>query len=186
MMTGVSLARIALISSEPMPGNAEDLLGDDRAAEDRRHLQRDQRHHRDQRVAHDVLDDDDALAEALGARRGHVVEADDVEHRGAHVARHRRPERQPEHRDRHDRLAEVLPEPAPAGLADVGPVDERQPVELDAEDQDQQQAGEEGRQREADEGEASWRSGRRSNRAASPHRRRPGSRSAAPAAAPSR
>ena len=44
-----------MISSEPMPGDAEDLLGDDGAAEDRRHLQRDQRHDRDQRVAHHVL-----------------------------------------------------------------------------------------------------------------------------------
>ena len=60
MITGVSLARMASISSEPMPGNAEDLLGDDGAAEDRRHLQRHQRHDRDQRVAHHVLDDDPA------------------------------------------------------------------------------------------------------------------------------
>jgi hypothetical protein len=36
---------------------------------------------------------------------------------------------------------------------DVGAIDERQPVELDREQQDQQQAGEERRQREADEGQ---------------------------------
>jgi hypothetical protein len=42
---------------------------------------------------------------------------------------------------------------SPAGGGDVGAVDEGQPVELDREDQDEQQAGEEGRQREADEGE---------------------------------
>ena len=47
----------------------------------------------------------------------------------------------------------VLPPPGPAGGDDVGAEDERQPVELDREQQDQQQAGEERRQREADEGE---------------------------------
>ena len=45
-------------------GNAEDLLGDDGAAEHDRHLQRDQRHDRDQRVAHDVL----AITTSLSAR----------------------------------------------------------------------------------------------------------------------
>ena len=40
----------------------------------------------------------------------------------------------------------------PAGAADVGAIDERQPAEIDAEDQDQQQPGKEGGQREANEG----------------------------------
>src|SRR6478736_4922814 len=53
-------------------GDTKDLLGDDRAAEDLRHGQGDQRHHRDQRVAHDVLEDDGALAQSLAARRRHV------------------------------------------------------------------------------------------------------------------
>ena len=90
MMTGVSLARIALISSEPMPGMRKICSVTMAPPKIAGHLQRDQRHHRDQRVAHHVLDDDDALAEPLGARRRDVVEADHVEHRGAHIARHRR------------------------------------------------------------------------------------------------
>ena len=153
MTTGVSLARIDADQQRADAGHAEDLLGDDGAAEDRRHLQRDQRHHRDQRVAHDVLQDHDALGEALGARRGDVVEADHVEHGRAHVARPGGALEQAEHGDRHDRLPEVLPVPAPAGRRDVGAVDEGQPVELDREHQDEEEAGEEGRQREADEGE---------------------------------
>ena len=153
MTTGVSLARIARDQQRADAGDAEDLLGDDGAAEHGRHLQRHQRHDRDQRVAHHVLDDHLALADALGARRGDVVEPDDVEHRGAHVAHQRGALEQAEHRDRHDRLLDMLPVPAPAGGVDVGAVDEGQPVELDAEHQDQQQAGEEGRQREADEGQ---------------------------------
>ena len=96
---------------------------------------------------------DDALGEALGARGGHVVEADHVEHGRAHVARPARALEQAEHAHRHDRLPELLPLPAPAGRGDVGAIDEGQPVELDAEQQDQQQAGEERRQREADEGQ---------------------------------
>ena len=75
----------------------------------------------------------DALGQALGARGGHVVEADHVEHRRAHVARPDARLEQAQHGDRHDRLLEVLPVPAPAGARDVGAVDERQPVELDAE-----------------------------------------------------
>jgi hypothetical protein len=80
MMTGVSLAGWR-DQQRADAGHAEDLLGDDGAAEDRGHLQRDQRHHRDQRVAHDVLDDDLALARPFAARGGDVVETDHVEHR---------------------------------------------------------------------------------------------------------
>src|SRR3954471_5602150 len=67
--------------------NSEDLLGNDCAAEHGWHLQCNERHDRDQRVAHDVLDDDLALVEPLGARSRDVVEPDDVEHGRSHVAR---------------------------------------------------------------------------------------------------
>src|SRR3712207_8989724 len=43
--------------------------------------------------------------------------------------------------DRHDRLPQMLPIPAPAGSADVGAVHERQPVQIDAEHQDEEQPG---------------------------------------------
>src|SRR4029450_616094 len=87
MITGVSLARMELMRSDPIPGtrkicsgmrapakivgtcgagpdeegsdpgHAEDLLGDEGARKDRRHLQGDEGHHRDEGVPDDVLDD---------------------------------------------------------------------------------------------------------------------------------
>src|SRR6267143_2926761 len=71
-------------------GDAKDLFGDDGAAENRRYLQRDEGHNRDQRVADDMLDDDDALGEPLCAGSGDMVETDHVENRGTHIARPRR------------------------------------------------------------------------------------------------
>jgi len=57
MMTGVSLARIAAISSEPMPGMRKNLFGDDGAAEHGGHLAKaPPAYHRNQRVANHVLD----------------------------------------------------------------------------------------------------------------------------------
>ncbi len=100
-----------------------------------------------------MLDDDRGLAKPLGTRRRDVVEPDDVEHCRAHEARHRRRLEQAEHRHRHDRLTDHLQDPADARCIDVGGVDEGQPVQRDREDQDEQDAGEEGRQREANEGE---------------------------------
>ncbi len=50
------------------------------------------------------------------------------------------------------RLLEIFPIPVPAGGGYIDAIDERQPAEIDAEDQDQQQAGEERRQRKADKG----------------------------------
>src|SRR5215471_15964519 len=66
-------------------GNAENLLGDDGPAEHRWHLQRHQRHDGNERVAHDMLDDDLALADPLGARGRDVIQPDYVEHGGAHI-----------------------------------------------------------------------------------------------------
>ena len=53
---GGVVREVALISSDPMPG-AEDLLGDDGAAEDRGELQRDERDHRSARCARRASDD---------------------------------------------------------------------------------------------------------------------------------
>ncbi len=150
MITGVSLARIALISSEPIPGHAEDLLGHDSAAEHDRHLQGDQRHHRDQCVAHDVLEHHAALRQTLGARGGDVIQTDHVQHGGAHEAGPGGALEQPKHGNRHDRLPDLSPPPAEAGRLHVGAEHERQPVEFHAEQQDEHDASEEGRQREAD------------------------------------
>ena len=98
-----------------------------------------------------MLDERDALREALGARGVDVIQSNDVEHGRAHEACHRSRLGEPQHRHRHDRLPDVLPVPAPAGRADVGAVDERQPVQMDAQQQDEQEAGEERGQGEADE-----------------------------------
>ena len=57
MITGVSLARIELMRSEPMPGTRKICSVMTAPGEDAGDLQRDQRDHRDQRIAHDVLDD---------------------------------------------------------------------------------------------------------------------------------
>ena len=134
--------------------DAEDLLGHDGAAEHGRHLQRDERHDRDQRVAGDVPARHRAVGQALGAGRRHVVEPRHVEHGRAHVAGVGGGLEEAEHADRHDRLPDMPPEPAPARSPGTSRlVDEGQPVELQREDQDEQEAGEEGRQREAHEGE---------------------------------
>src|SRR5882672_7331800 len=128
----------------------EDLFGDDGAAEHGRHLQRDQRHHWYQCIANHVLDDDLAFVEALRARRRDIVQADDIKHRGAHVPSIGCRLKQAEDRDRHDGLLEVFPIPVPSGGGDIGAIDEGQPAEIDAEDQDQQQPCKEGRQRKTD------------------------------------
>src|SRR6266446_6649446 len=124
--------------------DAEDLFGDDGTSEHSRHLQGDQRHHRDQRVAYDVLHHHHELGEPFGAGGGDIVEPDHVEDRGAHEARPRSALEQAKDGHRHQRLLEKLPVPPPPGGADVGAIHERQPVEINAEHQDEQNAGEEG------------------------------------------
>src|SRR5215470_19494524 len=126
-------------------GDAEDLLGDDGARENAGDLQREQRHHGDERVSDDVLHHRDALRQAFGARGIYVIETDHVDDRRAHEAGQRRALEEAEHGDGHRRLAGVLPPPAPARGRDVGLIDERQPVEPDTEHQNEDETGEEGR-----------------------------------------
>ena len=71
--SGMSAPWIAMISSSPKPVHAENLLGDDRAAKDRRNAERDDGDDRDQAVAQHVDEKDDALLHALGARGAHIV-----------------------------------------------------------------------------------------------------------------
>src|SRR5258705_1463456 len=133
-------------------GYAEDLLGDEGAGEDGGNLQRHQGDHRDEGIAHRLPGDGHALGESLRPRGADVVELDHVEHRGAHEAGHGRGLKEAEDGDGHDGLPDVLPPPAPAGGADVGPVDEGEPVQVDAEKEDEEQPGEKRRQRKAEEG----------------------------------
>src|SRR5215469_16416156 len=122
--------------------NAKDLLGNDGTSEHRRHCQRHQCDDRDQCITKYVFDHDDALGDSLGAGGGDVVEADYLEHRGAHITGPGSALSETQHCYRHDRLFELLPIPVPSAGADIGPVNERQPVEINAEQQDEQQSGE--------------------------------------------
>ena len=67
-------------------GDAEDRLRDDRTGDERAELEADQRRDRDQAVAERVPADDLPLAQPLRARGAHVVGAERVEHRRAHLA----------------------------------------------------------------------------------------------------
>src|SRR2546426_1543590 len=64
----------------------EDRLGDDRAREDVRDVQADDRDDRDQGVAQRVLHEHEALGHALGARRAQEILSQHLEHAGAHEA----------------------------------------------------------------------------------------------------
>ena len=61
------------------PLDVEDRLGDDRAADEQRHVEPEQRHDRRQARAQAVPEDDLALREALRARRADVVLAERLE-----------------------------------------------------------------------------------------------------------
>src|SRR5215469_5137329 len=99
---------------------------------------RDQGHHRDQSVADNVLDHDDALGEPLRASRRDIVEADHVEDRRAHIACPRGSLKQAKHGDWHYRLAKLLPIPTPACSAEIAAENEGQPVEINAEEKNEQ------------------------------------------------
>src|SRR5574342_38259 len=128
----------------PDARHAEDLLGDDRPGENGWNLQRQERHHRNERVPDHVLDDRHALGQPLGAGGVHEIELDDIEHGRTGEARQGGALEEPEHRDRHDGLPRHFPYPAPARRPDIGAVDERQPVEVDAEEEYEEEPGEEG------------------------------------------
>src|SRR3546814_7767589 len=53
-------------------GDGEDLLGQHSTAQELAEQQRAQRHHRQQRIAEGMLDDDGVLAHTLGPRGAHV------------------------------------------------------------------------------------------------------------------
>ena len=139
----------ASIGEAPEAGPAEHRLDQHRAAEQRADLQARDRHDRQQRIAQHVLEGDPAAGEALGLRGAHVVEAVDLEHRGAHQPRVDRhvEERQGHRGQQHvpadiDHAVEALVS-RPDRLHARG----RQPAEGDAEQQDEHQPDPEGRRR---------------------------------------
>ena len=134
--------------SRPKPGDAEDLLGHDRARDQRSELKAEHRRHRDQAVPERVLADDRPLAQALGAGGAHVVGTERVEHRRAHLP--------------HQHGAR----PVPSTIAGISMClrfstgssrkgtypPAGQPVQVDREDDDHQQAEPEVRDRKAEQG----------------------------------
>ena len=99
-MTGAGSTSLRpLVNSVAHALPAEDVLGDDRAAEDAGEVERHQGGDRDERVAERVPDHDAALGEALRPGRAYVVLVHDLEHARPGVARVRR------ERDQHERHA---------------------------------------------------------------------------------
>src|SRR6056297_21842 len=137
--------------------DAKDLLGDQRAAEDRGHVERDDRHDGDQRVAQDMAQNHDAFSHALGAGGAHVILLQVVEHGGAHVAADLRGVVEAQHHHRQDHLTELEDEAVPVVDDMGGRVTRWQPPPRvggrpDREDDNRHRSGEEGRDREADHG----------------------------------
>ncbi len=78
-------------------------------------LETDDRHDRQQRVAERVAQDDAPFAEPLGARRPHVVAAEDVEQAGAGDAGDDRQRDRAQRDRRQDQVAERVDRTRPTG-----------------------------------------------------------------------
>ena len=80
VMTGRSESTTESIDSRPMPGQVEDRLGDDRAAEQAGQVEAGGGDDRGQAGAQRVLADDGALRQALGPGGADVVLAQGLQH----------------------------------------------------------------------------------------------------------
>src|SRR5262249_19354061 len=120
-------------------GPAEYGLDDDRAAEEIADLQPDGGHDRQQRVPQHMRIHDPALAQPLGPRAADEILLHVVEHGGARDA-HVPGDREGGQRDAGQ--DEMLPATSPG---------DRQPLQVDAEEQDQQDAEPEARDRLSDQ-----------------------------------
>src|SRR5438094_352918 len=126
----------------PHAGPAEDVLDDERAAEQGAELESDDRRHRDERVLERVPEDDEPLAQSLRARRPQVLLPEDLEHARARDARFHRGRMQAQRDDRQDVAL-------PGARAR-----HRQPVEREGEHDDADDREEERRHREPDDRDA--------------------------------
>ena len=97
--------------------------------------------------------DDQALRDPLAARGTHVIERQMFKHLGSDVPSQCRRIEECEDHDRHDRLLHLIDERREVPHLERRVVDEGEPVQVDAEQDDEEKAGEERRNREADEGE---------------------------------
>lgn len=124
-------------------GDREDDLGHHRATEERSHLQPHDGHDRQERVPQHMTPDHHRLGEALPARGNDVFSAEDLEHARPREARDHRRDRDAERDRRKHQEAQV----------ERGILGQRyearggEPAQPQAEEQDQQETEEEGRDR---------------------------------------
>src|SRR6056297_1313214 len=128
----------------------EHVLRDDRTAEDGRHVERDDGDDRDHRIAQDVDGDDNGLRQPLGAGGADIILVEVVEHRSAHVATDLSRGLQRQHHYRQDHLLQLKLEAGPVIHDMRRVIDRREPAQLHRENDDEQRAGEERRDRKAD------------------------------------
>ena len=128
---------------------------DDGKGDDQAELQADDGDHRHQRVAQGMAEVDGAVRQAAGAGELDVVGAQYLQHLGAHQARDQRHLEQTERDGRqHQRLEPRYRQQTGAPEADgrhLAAAERGEPAELHGEQVDQQDADQEGRQRDADQ-----------------------------------
>ena len=131
------------------PRPVEYLFGNDRPGEQPRQLEAQQGDNRQQGVAQGMFEDHRALLQPLGAGGTDKIHFHHVEHTGAHIERQaaRLQHHQRQHRQRQmgSHLQHILP--AALVAAGIGHPAYRQPVEIDGEPFNQQQAEEKGGER---------------------------------------
>ena len=106
-----------LVGEVAEPVEREDGLDHDRAAEQEAELHGGERHHRHQRVAQRVLEDDAGARQALGARGADVVGGEHLDHAGAHQPHERRRHVVAERDGRHHEMRPACRCPRPAASA---------------------------------------------------------------------
>ncbi len=126
----------------PQPIHAKHLFGDDRTAKHLWHAHGNHRDHRDQRVAQHMHQHHAPLAQALCPRGAHVILAEVVHHRRAHIAADLGSVIKGENTDRHDHLFDLKDKTRPARDLMGGVIDRGKPAELYRKDHNHQDAGE--------------------------------------------
>src|SRR4030095_4536188 len=133
----------------PDPRQREHRLGHDRAADQQRNPDTDDRHHRNGRVLERVTDENLIGRESFRGGGADVVLREDVDHAGAGSARDQCDVNGPQRDARQDQMAQPLPYP----VAKIPIALHRQPVELYGESKNQDVGEHEYRNRKAEDGE---------------------------------
>src|SRR6266404_1995914 len=140
----------------PHARDGEDALDDDAAADETGQGEPEDGDHGQERVAKGVLADDHGLGQSLGAGGLDIVLTDHLEHALAHVARESRETAEGSHGHGQEEMAHEVPLLAPEGHVLVVERPEpgnRQPIEVDPEEDHQEQGQPEVGRGEADEDE---------------------------------